>query len=476
MGQLNELLIKSLTAEFSKIVSAHDFSTSLPPTELKDPPYQIRGDLKELLTKLEEFTLTVTSLTSQALFLSSNMFAKVLHSTSKAGDQRVSSAGQASTMLAEGEKNTNQDAEKESTKSDSDDDETRHVPGSMVESFRIKKGKKFDFVTEDGKHFHLTEEQINQQKEIEEEAKAEAARLEGEIRKEELIDLLGLKVRNKYYNDKLQYDRYYDKMLSRIEKSRITNYDILTRKGLITLKVYREDDTSEIIPEFKASDLHLGEWREVVTACPNKKGKGWTSIYKQIQERMDYLRTTEAELGIDLDRPLSEQDPLDRLNDLANKKRKHADDVHDFFRANKRLKLSVQYEDYPAGTVLNEPVLETEEDLSKSFSPAWLTIPSWTMSISLTEVEMKCFTSRRFTRREKDMLYVKKNKADLLGKVTSKVGIEERDIESKELPLPINAKRIEELSYLSNKLNRTAEAEASVLVISSLFSYSFNFG
>ncbi|GKC10631.1 hypothetical protein Tco_1007413 [Tanacetum coccineum] len=147
-------------------------------------------------------------------------------------------------------------------------------------------------------------------------------------------------------------------MLNRRATSRITNCDILTRKGPITLKVYREDDTSEIIPEFKASNLHLGEWREVVKACPNKKGKGWISIYKQIQERMDYLRTTKAELGIDLDRPLSEQDPLDRLNDLANKKRKHADDIHDFFRANKKLKSSVQYKDHPAGTVLNEPVLE----------------------------------------------------------------------------------------------------------------------
>ncbi|GKA45948.1 hypothetical protein Tco_0738744 [Tanacetum coccineum] len=54
---------------------------------------------------------------------------------------------------------------------------------------------------------------------------------------------------------------------------------------------------------------------------------------------MNYLRTTEAELRIDLDRPLSEQGPLDRLNDLENKKRKHADDIHDFFRANKRLKI-----------------------------------------------------------------------------------------------------------------------------------------
>ncbi|GJS67626.1 hypothetical protein Tco_0682190 [Tanacetum coccineum] len=132
-------------------------------------------------------------------------------------------------------------------------------------------------------------------------------------------------------------------MVNRRAKSRITNCDILTRKGPITLKVYREDDTSEIIPEFKASDLHLGEWREVVKACPNKKGKGWTSIYKQIQERIDYLCKTEAELGIDLDKPLSEQDPLDRLNDLANKKRKHADDIHDFFRANKRLKILLPF-------------------------------------------------------------------------------------------------------------------------------------
>ncbi|GJT53675.1 hypothetical protein Tco_0988729 [Tanacetum coccineum] len=208
-----------------------------------------------------------------------------------------------------------EEAEKESNNIDSNDDET-HLTGSMVESSKIKKVKKFDFITEGGKHIHLTEEEINHQKKIEEDAKAEAAKRESEVRKEELVDLL---------------------------ESRITNCDVLTKKGPITLKVYIEDGTSEVIPNFKASDLHLGEWREVMNACPNRTGKGWKIIYDQISSRMDYIHTTEAELGINLDIPLSKQDPLDKLNDLANKKRKHADDIHDYFKANKRIKSSVYF-------------------------------------------------------------------------------------------------------------------------------------
>ncbi|GJV36722.1 hypothetical protein Tco_1409199 [Tanacetum coccineum] len=169
VGQLNELLVKSLQTKFSKILSAHDFSSSLP-TKLKDLPSmfnelteEVKGlkkqvheleielsrDLKEIPTKLEDFTKTITSLTSQvaelktlqwelpAEFLSLSVqvtlvqaklktldalpcillnvttalkkFSQVLDSaSSKAGDQSVPSPGQAETMLAEGEKNTNQ--------------------------------------------------------------------------------------------------------------------------------------------------------------------------------------------------------------------------------------------------------------------------------------------------------------------------------------------------------------------------------
>nr|GEU56874.1 retrovirus-related Pol polyprotein from transposon TNT 1-94 [Tanacetum cinerariifolium] len=66
----------------------------------------------------------------------------------------------------------------------------------------------------------------------------------------------------------------------------------------------------------------------------------------------------EAELEIHFYKPLSEQDHILKLNDLGRKKRKNADDIHDYFRSTKRYKSSVQYEDHPFRTVLNEPILE----------------------------------------------------------------------------------------------------------------------
>nr|GEW46734.1 hypothetical protein [Tanacetum cinerariifolium] len=177
---------------------------------------------------------------------------------------------------------SSKDVEEEGGKSDSDD--TTHLTGSMVESLKKKKLKKFNFITE-------------------------------EVRKEELVDLLGLDVVSNYYKAKLPYDKNYDKMLNRRESSTIINCNVLTRKGHITQKVYREDRTSEVILNFKASDLHL--------------------------TRMDYLYETEAGLGIDLDKPLSEQDPLEKLNGLAKKKRKNVDYIHDNFKENKRLKSSI---------------------------------------------------------------------------------------------------------------------------------------
>nr|GEW96465.1 hypothetical protein [Tanacetum cinerariifolium] len=172
-----------------------------------------------------------------------NKFTQVLDSaSSNARDQSVPSAGQANTRPAEGENDTNQatisyvfqrkaeknaekdnlnknkpqtkltsppipledkgkkalsleEATKESTDSDSDD--KIHMTGSMVEPSKTKKLKKFDFITKDGRHIHLTKEQINHQKKLEEYAKVEPAKQEGQVRKAELVDLLGLEVSQK---------------------------------------------------------------------------------------------------------------------------------------------------------------------------------------------------------------------------------------------------------------------------------------
>ncbi|GKE63840.1 hypothetical protein Tco_1514207, partial [Tanacetum coccineum] len=171
---------------------------------------ELLGDLKEIPTKLDDFTKNVTSLTSKVAELKTlqwelpaeflSLPTQVLnYASSKAEDQCSSQPEGEHIKKDKGKKAmSSKDAEEVSTEIKSDD-ETIQVPGSMVESSKKKELKKFDFVTESGEHVHLTKEQISAQKKIEEEVKVEATRREGEIRKEELIDLLGLEVVNKYY-------------------------------------------------------------------------------------------------------------------------------------------------------------------------------------------------------------------------------------------------------------------------------------
>ncbi|GKA05918.1 hypothetical protein Tco_0685038 [Tanacetum coccineum] len=229
INQLTNLLVTSLKPEFLKLLASHDFASCLPNAlkeisskftdssreikELKkhvqDMEIELPGDLKEIPTKLETFTSTIFSLSSQAKLktLDSlpsllnkvtetlNMFATMVENASGATTNDVPSAGQATASPAEEEKNTN------------------------------------PMDVEPNLHNEL---------------------------------------------------------------------------GPILLKVHREDGTSEVISNVKVSDLHLAEWREVVQACPDRKEKGWKTIYELIKERMEYLDQTEKELKIDFNKPLKE--------------------------------------------------------------------------------------------------------------------------------------------------------------------------
>ncbi|GJS67867.1 hypothetical protein Tco_0682432 [Tanacetum coccineum] len=293
------------------------------------PTYPNVEQLSELLAKIKtlDSLLSLLNKVTEAL----DRFAQAIeHASQKAGDQGVPLAGQAGTHPVEGKKNiktsynhssspqpegelikkdkgkkamSSRDAGEEGIETESDE---ANLTGPMGESSKKKKLKKFDFVIEGGDHIHLTVKQIKEQKRIEESIKADLAKQEMVLGKKELVDLLGIDVVKGFYKAKLHYDKYCDKMLNRMVQSKITNCDVLTRKGPITLKVYKEDGTNEIIPDLKASDLHLGEWREVMQVCPNIKGAGWSTIYGQIKTRMDYLHKTKAELEINFSKSLSQ--------------------------------------------------------------------------------------------------------------------------------------------------------------------------
>ncbi|GKC62589.1 retrovirus-related pol polyprotein from transposon TNT 1-94 [Tanacetum coccineum] len=273
INQLTNHLISSMKPEFSKLLSSHDFSSSIP-TELKEPPptkiTTLSGEVNELkkhikefevelpevfneiTQKLETFSSIVFSLTTQVVELKKHKWElpKEFVSILNAHNKGVPSAGKSTTSPAEGAKNTNP-------------------------------------VTED----------------------AEMANL---------VDLMGIDVVEEYHK---------------------RSYCTISP---ITLNIYMEDGYEEVISNLKVSYLHLAEWREVIQACPDKSEKGWKTIYGLVKTRLGQLTQTEQELKIDLNKPLKEQDPLNELNELANKKRKRVGDFSDEPRSGKKVKSSVQ--------------------------------------------------------------------------------------------------------------------------------------
>ncbi|GKB45541.1 hypothetical protein Tco_0896294 [Tanacetum coccineum] len=328
INQLTTLLVTSLKPELAKLLASHDFASCLP-TELKELPSKVTelseeikelkqhvkdmelelpGDLQEIPSKLETFTSTISSLSSQVAELKNIQWE--LPAEFLDLPHLVSSVQEKLKTL------------------DS-------LPGLLKKVTNTL--NRFATLVENASGATTTS--------VPSADKATASPAEGEKDadtnlKNELVDLLGIDIVTQYYNKKLLYEKYCEKMKKRRQSSKIINCDVLTKKGPISLKVYREDGTAEVIEKFKASDLQLAEWREVVQACPDRKEKGWKTIYELIKTRMEYLEQTEKELHIDFNKSLQEQDPLDELNDLANKKRKRTGDSTDHSRSSKKHKSS----------------------------------------------------------------------------------------------------------------------------------------
>ncbi|GJR15470.1 hypothetical protein Tco_0798122 [Tanacetum coccineum] len=314
INQLTELLVNSLKPELSKILTLHDFPSCLP-TELKDLPSKIIGlsgeikvlkqhikdmeielpvDLIEIPTKLESFTSTISSLSSQVAELKNIQWKPPAEFSIV-----MNNASGAASM---------------------DVPSAGQAPPSPAEGEKNTKYASTNL-------------------------------------KNELIDLLGKDVVTQYYTKKLHFDKYCDTMLKRKENLKITNCEVLTKKGPITLKIYKEDGSEEVISNLKT--------------------------------RVDQLTQTEQELKIDLNQPLKEQDPLDELTDLANKKRKRTSDLRD------HSSLSASVAELPSASAL-----QVLRRLGSIFTLVYAT---------------------KVYKAGKRLLYVKRNKAISLGNATSKV-------------------------------------------------------
>ncbi|GKC07947.1 hypothetical protein Tco_0999557 [Tanacetum coccineum] len=319
--QLTELLVTSLKPKLLKLLTDHNFSSSIP-TKLKELPSKINdidGVVAEIKKYVEELEVEVPVLTSNVVALEKikldlparllalpkqissinvqlsklkvldalpSLLNKVTEAldrfptaielaSQKAGEISVPSAGQAGTHPSEGEKYTTQVTitqlfqrrnEKDAAKANLNKQPTIHETTTVIPPITTTTALMIPTTI----------------------VKVDVAKSKIKKGKQNLIDLVGLKVVEKMYRDKVKYEKYYLKMLNQRALGKITNYDVLSRG------------------------------KEVMDASPKRTGVGWTTIYAQMRQRLDALRKAEAELELDLSKPLEEHDPIIKLNLLCN--------------------------------------------------------------------------------------------------------------------------------------------------------------
>nr|GEU86540.1 hypothetical protein [Tanacetum cinerariifolium] len=81
-----------------------------------------------------------------------------------------------------------------------------------------------------------------------------------------------------YYTKKLLFDKYCDKMLKRKKSSKITNCKVLTKKGPITLKIYREDGSDEVISNIKVLRRLENIFTSVYAVVEKLKKDSWKEL------------------------------------------------------------------------------------------------------------------------------------------------------------------------------------------------------
>ncbi|GJX67744.1 hypothetical protein Tco_0303471 [Tanacetum coccineum] len=365
INHLTTLLVTYLKPELAKLLASHDFASCLS-TELKELPSKVTElseeikelkqhvkdmelelpeDLKEILSKLETFTSTISNLSSHVAKLKNIQwelpaeFLVLPHLVSSV-QEKLKTLDSLLSLLKKVTNTLNRFA-------------TLVENASRATTMGVPSTDKATSSPAEGGGGKDADTNL----------------------KNELVNLLGIDIVTQYYNKKLIYEKYYEKMKKRRQSSKNINCDVLTKKGPISLKV--------------------------VHACLDRKEKGWKTIYELIETRMEYLKQAEKELHIDFNKSLQEQDPLDELNDLANKKRKRTGDSTYHSRSSKKhnnvMKVGINVTQ--AEVVQFEMLKFLQHQLFRS-------LKDW-------ESEVSSLQGKR-------LLYAKRNKAISLGKGASK--------------------------------------------------------
>nr|GEY27173.1 retrovirus-related Pol polyprotein from transposon TNT 1-94 [Tanacetum cinerariifolium] len=233
INQLTKLMVTSLKPELSKLLASHDFASCLP-TKLKELPSKIIGlsrEIKELKqhikdmeielpkylngipSKLETFTSTISNLTPT--------FATLVENTSGATTTGVPSADKATASPAKGEKDADTNLKIKLVDLLGIDIVTQHT-GKMGQLKSLKNSKPMTYSWLNGERFATLVENTSGATTtgVPSADKATTSPAEGEKDantnlKIKLVDLLGINIVTQYYNKKLLYERYYEKMKKR---------------------------------------------------------------------------------------------------------------------------------------------------------------------------------------------------------------------------------------------------------------------
>ncbi|GJR28007.1 hypothetical protein Tco_1104239 [Tanacetum coccineum] len=239
VNQLTDLLLPSKFTELSREIK--ELKKHVQDMEIKLP-----GDLKEIPTKLQTFTSTISSLSSQVVELKNIQWElpaefQALPSQVSSVQEKLKTLDSLPSLLNKVTDTLNRFATAVENASGA---ARNNVPSAGQATVSPAKGEKN--TTKDA--------ETNLQN--------------------ELVDLLGIDMVEQYHNKKLLFDKYCDKMLKRRNNSKIINCDVLTQKGPISLKVYREDGTIEVIANFKVTHIWLNGERLYKLVLIEKKKDG----------------------------------------------------------------------------------------------------------------------------------------------------------------------------------------------------------